>query len=124
GMEGVEHGTGEPGKKRVTRWGFVLGILQNRRQKGWTPPEAKSASPPPAVTLPKAPQPAASPPKLLPAELAELVAACSRPGPLGRLAAAQIRCALREGRIPAELVASIPAAILVGSEVPAPGSSS
>jgi hypothetical protein len=102
----------------VTSWGFVLRILLNRRNEGWTPPESKPALQQPAA--PKAPAESPAPPRLLSSvELAELVAECRRRDTLGRLAATRIRMAVRTGQVPAELLGTIPAEILAGPEVPA-----
>jgi hypothetical protein len=120
-LDRVEQRNHEPGKKTVRSWGFVLAILQNRRQKGWTPPEVKPA-PPPAPATKKPPEPLASPPLLSAEQVAELVAASRRPGALGRLAGSQIRRAILDGEIPTELLSTIPAELRplpAGSEVPA-----
>jgi hypothetical protein len=114
----VEQRNRTPGKKPVTSWGFVLRILLNRRQEGWTPPEPKPAPQPAAA--PKTPaEPSARPQLLSAEEVAGLVAACSRRSALGRLAAVRVRMAVRNGEVPAELVSTIPAEILAGPEVPA-----
>jgi hypothetical protein len=110
------------GNKPVYSWGFVLGTLKNWRREGGPPPEKPTPAQPAAV--PKAPaEPAAPAPKLLPEQLAELLAQARQRGILGRLAATQIRMAAAEGRVPPELLATVPAELLVAPEVAAPGSS-
>jgi hypothetical protein len=117
-LDRVEKVNRTPGRKQVTSWGFVLRILVNRRNEGWELPQPKPAPQQPApVQAPAEPAPEA--PKLLPAELAELVEQSKQRGVPGRLAATQIRMAASEGRIPAELMATIPAEILAGPGVPA-----
>jgi hypothetical protein len=121
-LDRVEKRNRTPGKKPVTSWGFVLRILLNRRREGWEPPAPKpSAALPAAVKAPAAPE--GPPRKLLPAELAELVAQCSQgPQALRKLVVLQLRSALRDGLVPAELIPTIPGELLAGSGVPAVGS--
>jgi hypothetical protein len=109
------------GKHRVKSWSFVRGILENWRTEGGPPPE-KPPPPPPAPKAPVEVPPPAT--KLLPEQLAALVEQTREgPQPLRKLAASQIRRAVHDGLVPAELTASIPAEILAGPEVPACGSS-
>jgi hypothetical protein len=105
------------GKHRVKGWSFIRGILENWRTEGGPPPE----KPAPPVPVPKAPaEPSAPLPKLLPEQLAEMLER-SRQGPqaLRNLAVSQIRRAILDGQVPPELMATIPAEIRAGSEVPA-----
>jgi hypothetical protein len=122
-LDRVEHRNRTPGNKAVRSWGFVLTTLQNRRKEGWTPPAAKPATQPPAARKAFA-EPLAPQPLLSAEQLAELVEQSSHRDVLGRLAASQIRRAILDGQVPAELMGSIPAAILAGLEVPAAGSGS
>jgi hypothetical protein len=109
------------GNKPVYSWGFILSTLKNWRREGGPPPVAAPKLPPPARP---AAEPPAPPAQLLPEELAALVER-TREGPaaLRNLAASQIRRAVHDGSVPPELMASIPAEILAGPEVPAGGSS-
>ena len=118
-LDRVEERNHEPGKKAVRSWGFVLGILQNRRQKGWTPPEAKPTPRPPAPVKASA-EPSFRPPLLT----AEQVAQCRQPGREARWARSGLRRAILDGQVPAELLSTIPAELLAGPEVPAPRSGS
>jgi hypothetical protein len=111
----------KPGNLPVKGWGWIRRTLANFRKQGGAPPKREPR--PPAPPAPKAPELEAPLPKLLPAELAALIAQTREgPAPLRRLAVGQIRRALHDGAIPAELIPTIPAAILAGSEVPADGS--
>jgi hypothetical protein len=122
-LDRVEKRNRTPGKKPVTSWGFVLGILRNRRREGWTPPEPKPVTQQP--TAPKAPAEPSAPPRLLTAEdVAGLVATGHESGHLGRIARVYLREAIHAGGIPADLMGMIPAEILAGWEVPAAGSGS
>jgi hypothetical protein len=109
------------GNKPVYSWGFILSTLKNWQREGGPPPVAAPQLPPPARP---AAEPAAPQPKLLPEQLAALVEQ-TREGPaaLRKLAASQIRRAVYDGTVLPELMASIPAEILAGPEVPASGSS-
>jgi hypothetical protein len=105
------------GNKPVYSWGFVLGTLKNWKREGGPPPE----KPAPPVPVPKAPpEPLPSLPKLLPEQLAEMVKQAGQGDRVLRnLAVAAIRRAILDGQVPPELMASIPAEIRAGSEVPA-----
>jgi hypothetical protein len=111
----------KPGNLRVKGWGWIRRTLANFRKQGGAPPQREPR--PPAPPARKAPEPEAPLPQLLPAELAALIAqAREGPIPLRRLAVGQIRRALHDGAIAAELIPTIPGEILAGSEVPAGGS--
>src|SRR5262249_42321530 len=105
----------------VKGWGWIRRTLANFRKQGGAPPKRE---PRPAVSpARKVPEPESPLPQLLPAELAALIAQTREgPVPLRRLAVGQIRRALHDGTIPAELMATIPGEILAGLEVPAVGS--
>ena len=121
-LDRVEEVNRTSGRTRVHSWGFVVGILENRRKKGWTPPPPKPAPQQPAAA--KAPaEPVGPPPVLSTEEVAELVGQCRRRD-TRTYASVRLRMALREGAIPPELLATIPADVLAGLEVPAAGSGS
>jgi hypothetical protein len=108
------------GKIPVFSWGFVLGILAKRKREGWEPPQP--AEPTRAVATP-ALAPVAEAPRgqpLTAEEVAELVRRCQSRSrfDLPLLARAQLRAALAEGSVPAELVATIPPALLEDPRAP------
>jgi hypothetical protein len=102
----------KPGNKPVESWGFVLRILENWKRLDGPPPPKPTALPNQA--RPKAEPPKAEPPqRLMPAELAELLAKCrSGNRTESSFARVTLRKALDEGAIPAELVATIPAELV------------
>jgi hypothetical protein len=114
-LEVVDARNHRPGKKPVSSWGFVLKTLENWQREGG-PPEQPAPPVPPAKPPP---EPTAPPPKLLPAELLDLVAQCSQENPaLRRMAVARVRRAILDGQIPPELIPTIPAEFLPAPEVP------
>jgi hypothetical protein len=109
------------GNLAVQEWIYVLGILKNWKEEDGPPPE----KPPQPAAVPRAsPEPSAPLPKLLPEQLAELVAKCSQgPQALRTLAVSQIRRAILDDLVPPELLATIPAELLAAPEVATPHSS-
>jgi hypothetical protein len=112
-----------PGNLPIKSWGWIRRILANFRRQGGAPPKRENRPPAPPARRPATAE-AAPQLKLLPEQLAALVEQTREgPAPLRKLAASQIRRAVHDGLVPAELMASIPAEILAGLEVPASGSS-
>ena len=111
-LDVVETRNRKPGNKRVESWGFVLSTLANWRKEGGPPPEVPPASP--ATATPATRRADEEPPRPLTAiELADLVEVCKSPVPrVARFSREQLRKAVADGAIPAELVATIPAELL------------
>jgi hypothetical protein len=109
-LDVVERRNRKPGNVRKP-WGYVTGILWNRRKKGDWPDDPRPA--------PKAPAPRVQaaedePPRRLTAEeLADLLAKCEEGDRFTKKAyRASLRLAVRDGVVPPELLATIPAELL------------
>lgn len=105
----------------VKSWGFVLNTLKNFEREGGPAPIDPPPAPPP-VKARVEPSEEETPYRLTVEEVAELVRKCqsSRPSDLPLLARVQLRQALAEGSIPAELVATIPAELIDSPKPRAP----
>ena len=109
----VEKRNAKSGKLPVKSWGFVLRILGEWKRLDGPPPPKPTAPPIPARAKVEPPK-EETPYRLTAEEVAELVRRCqsSRPSDIPAMAGVQLRQALAEGGIPAELVATIPAELV------------
>jgi hypothetical protein len=104
----VEKRNKKSGAKKVWSWGHVLGILKNFANEDGPAPIDPPPAPPPVKA--KVEPPKEEPPSRLTAEeVAELVERCQSRKPMeAKFARVQLRLALDQGGIPAELEATIP----------------
>ena len=112
-LDVVEKRNSKPGMLPVKSWGFVLNTLKNWKKEGGPPPVNPGPAPapvPPPAQVSSPPSQAERLHRLTPVELAELLDRCQsrRPG-VPMAARVELRAALAEGLIPAELLPSIPA---------------
>jgi hypothetical protein len=108
-LDVVEKRNSKSGMQRVRSWGFVLNTLKNWKREGSAPPVDPPPTPPP-VKAKTEPAPEEPPHRLMPAEVAELLARCQSGNRIeSNFARIQLRQALAVDIIPAELVATIPA---------------
>jgi hypothetical protein len=121
-LDVVEKRTKNRDNLRVKSWGFVLRILSNWKREGGPPP----VDPPPVPAAARAakaePAQEESPYRLTAEEVAELVRKCqsSHPSDLPVLARVQLRQAVAEGGIDAELLSTIPAELKEATKPRAP----
>ena len=108
-LDRVERRNRKPGMTPVRGFIFVLRTLENWRKEGGAPAD-DPARPAPTATPRPTPTADEEPPRRMTAEeLAQLVAQCQEgPPALRTLGRVQLRKALAEGLIPAELVPTIP----------------
>jgi hypothetical protein len=107
-LDVVEKRNSKSGMLPVRSWGFVLNTLKNWKKEGGPPPVDPPPVPPPPRAKAEAVK-AEAPPRLMPEEVAELLVRCQSGNRVeSTFARIQLRQALSEGSIDAELLSTIP----------------
>jgi hypothetical protein len=120
-LDRVEERNRRPGKLPVKSWGFVLGVLANYRREGGPAPQRPVPPTQPAVAKASEASPSEPPQPLTAEQVAELVEQAGSPHrAMARIATANLRVSVRDGLIPPELAATIPAGILDPEDPRAP----